>query len=73
MGIATGKMTWEVRTTGKGSDHYGACEVCGKESAEICVGQNQREYKRENGELYASPVGRGVYGHRDCASKEAQR
>jgi hypothetical protein len=66
MGIATGRILRRMRGTGRGSDYFGACELCGKGCSEVHATQNVREYRRENGQLYYSPMGGGTYGHSDC-------
>ena len=66
MGTPTGNTIRQLRSTGHGSDHYGGCERCGKHMSECFVSQLQREYKRDDGTLYYSPVGGGTYGHKDC-------
>lgn len=66
MGTATGRFITELRSTMRGSEHYGACELCGKHMAECFVAQPKREYRRVDGALYYAPVGGGAYGHADC-------
>jgi hypothetical protein len=65
MGKPTKMTVWTVRQTGRGSDHYGACELCGKSCSEHFVAMENKIYVRENGQHYLSG-GVGYYGHLDC-------
>ena len=69
MGTATGNTIRQLRSTGRGSDHYGGCDQCGKHMSECFVSQVKREYRRDDGTLYYGSVGGGAYGHRECLEK----
>ena len=47
MGTLTGVNVHTVRSTGRGSDHYGTCEVCGNECSEHFVATYRRVWMRE--------------------------
>lgn len=66
MGMATGNIITTLRSTGRGSDYFGTCDQCGKHMSECFVRQHQREYRREDGTLYYSPLYGGAYGHKEC-------
>lgn len=66
MGTATGEVVRTIRTTGRGSEHYGACDQCGRNCSEHFVHQARRVYVREDGLRYLAPVSGGAYGHREC-------
>jgi hypothetical protein len=66
MGKALDITFMTVRSTGGGSSHYGACEVCGADSPSIQFAELQRVYVRENGQHYLSPAAAGVYGELQC-------
>lgn len=69
MGTATGKTVRMIRSTGRGSDHFGGCDQCSRPMSECFVSQAHAEYKRTDGEIYYSPLGGGAYGHKDCLEK----
>ena len=66
MGKFTGLITATIHGTGRGSDYFGSCEVCGKPCSEVFAHQNHRVYEREDGLRYLSPLAGGTYGHNDC-------
>lgn len=66
MGVATGRYFGKIRSTGRGSDHFGGCDQCGKHMSETFVSGLAREYKHENGDLYFSNIDGGDYGHKEC-------
>jgi hypothetical protein len=66
MGTPTNKIITQIRSTGRGSDYYGKCEVCGKHMSECFFRVHHREYRREDGSLYYSPASAGAFGHKDC-------
>ena len=55
-----------LRTTGRGSDRYGACEVCGKSVSEMFVFEHRNLVQRDDGSIFSHPTTGGTYGHRDC-------
>ena len=69
MGKPTGNTIRQLRSTGRGSDHYGMCDQCGKHMGECFVSQAKREFRRDDGTLYYSAMGGGAYGHKDCLEK----
>lgn len=66
MGQSTGEVIRTIRTTGRGSEHYGACDQCGRQCSEHFVSQGRRVYMREDGLRYLAAVSGGAYGHREC-------
>lgn len=66
MGTVTGNVIKKLRPASRGGDQLGPCDECGKSMGEVFVAQSHREYRRENGELYTSPIGGGIYGHAAC-------
>ena len=70
MGQQTEHTVWTVRNTHRGSDHYGACEICGKPCSEHFVAANSRIWVRDNGQHYMGFGDGGVYGHLDCLTKK---
>jgi hypothetical protein len=69
MGTATGNYIKRLKGTGRGSDHYGKCDQCGKPMSECFTAKTYREYRRESGELYYGTLGGGAYGHEQCLSR----
>ena len=68
MGKPTKMTVWTVRSTKRGSDHYGPCELCGKSCTEHFVATGNGVYTRENGQYYLSG-GISYYGHLDCLTR----
>ena len=58
-----------LRSTGRGSDYFGACECCKKPVSEAFVMERRRVFRRSDNSTYDSPVGGGLYGHKDCLIK----
>jgi hypothetical protein len=65
MGSATNQIIMTLRQTGKGSDHFGACDQCGKSCSHHFVATSRRVYRREDGTNYLGSGG-GAYGHEEC-------
>ena len=65
MGTPTDQHLATIRTTGRGTDHYGPCEICGQTCSETHVHTHARVWQRQDGLLYLSR-GPGMYGHRNC-------
>jgi hypothetical protein len=63
---ATTEKVATIYATGRGSDYFGACEVCNKHCAEHSVYSTYRVYADRDGARYLSGVSAGMYGHRDC-------
>ena len=55
-----------VRFPGRGSDYFGACEVCGKHMAEAAVFERHWLYVDGDGDLYLSGTSAGTYAHVGC-------
>ncbi|ACK80541.1 hypothetical protein RU820_05360 [Acidithiobacillus ferrooxidans] len=55
-----------VRSTKRGSDHYGSCEVCGNECSEHFVATNRRVSVRDDGQHILDGGTSGTYGHMHC-------
>ena len=66
MGKFTGDLVATIHGTGRGSDYFGHCEVCGKPTSETFVHQTHRVYERASGFRYISPLTGGAYGHSGC-------
>lgn len=66
MGKATEEFVATIRSTGRGSDHYGTCDQCGKSCSEHFVRDVRRVYVREDGTRYLSGGSGGAYGHKEC-------
>ncbi len=70
MGTPTGVNVHTVRSTGRGSDHYGTCEVCGNECSEHFVATYRRVWMRERDgakQYYMDGgISGGTYGHMYC-------
>ena len=58
-----------LRATGRGSDYFGSCECCKKPVSEVFVMERRRVFRRSDNSTYDSPVGGGLYGHKDCLIK----
>lgn len=69
MGISTGLTVCTVRSTKRGSDHYGPCDQCGKACSEHFVATWRTVYIRDNGQHYLCGGG-GAYGHIDCLIRQ---
>lgn len=66
MGTSTGNILNKLRTSRRGGDQLGPCEVCTKPMGEVFVAQQHREYKRADNSFYTGPIGGGTYGHATC-------
>lgn len=66
MGKPTDITVHTVRSTHRGSDYYGNCELCRKACAEHFVATRRRVWVRSNGQRYLDHGGGGTYGHLDC-------
>ena len=73
MGIDTGFTVQAVHFPGRGSDYFGACDVCGRHMAEAAVFEVFKLYKHEDGFLYLAAPTPGVYAHMDCRLHEGLR
>lgn len=69
MGKPTDLTVWTVRSTNRGSDHYGPCEQCGKVCAEHFVATARKVFVSDNGQHYLCGGG-GAYGHLDCLIRQ---
>lgn len=56
----------KLRTTGRGSDFYGVCEICKKNASEVFVMEKRRIFRTNQNKIQTSPIGGGMYGHKDC-------
>lgn len=65
----TGRLVKVTRTTGRGSDHYGACEICAQPMSECFAARYGRERTRPDGEIYTDKTGVSTYGHKACLSQ----
>ncbi|MHB1630694.1 MAG: hypothetical protein ACYCQL_00570 [Acidithiobacillus sp.] len=70
MGKPTGITVYTVRSTHRGSDYYGGCELCGKECSEHFVATKRRVWVRSNGQHYLADTTGGTYGHLDCLTSQ---
>lgn len=66
MGTPTGNLVRLTKPTGRGSDYFGPCEVCGAHMSEAFRSRKAREWKRDNGELYYGHESAVVYAHEKC-------
>jgi hypothetical protein len=66
MGVFTGLFVNTVRSTDKGSDYYGACEVCGKHMSEASVFTRFGVYLHSEGFSYLGAPTPGIYAHASC-------
>lgn len=66
MGTPTNITVSTVRFPGRGSDYFGACEVCGKHMAEASVFERHTLYRDSDGDLYLSNTSAGTYAHVGC-------
>lgn len=73
MGTDTGFTVETVRYPGKGSDYFGACELCGKHMAEAAVFEQFKLFKHREGFLYLAAPKPGVYAHTGCRNREGMR
>lgn len=73
MGTDTGFTVEAVRFPGKGSDYFGACEICGKHMAEAAVFERFKLFKHAEGFLYLAAPTPGVYAHMGCRLYEGLR
>ena len=63
----TGNYVRKVRPTGKGSDFFGLCEVCGKHVSEFFLSEICEVMVKQCGERYLSSGGRhSIYSHEKC-------
>ncbi|HCL5783638.1 TPA: hypothetical protein ACWXGG_004113 [Klebsiella pneumoniae] len=69
----TGRMIRITKTTGRGSDYYGLCELCGGHMSECFTSRLARERRREDGSLYPDLAGVHVFAHKTCIDKLAER
>lgn len=70
MGTPTNLYVMTVRSTRRGSDHYGTCELCGEQCSEHFVATYRRVYVREDGRHYLSAASGGTYGHLSCLKNQ---
>jgi hypothetical protein len=66
MGTFTGEIIATIHGTGRGSDYFGACEVCGKHCSETFVHAKHHIYVRQDGTRYLSSAGGRFHGHSAC-------
>ena len=70
MGTATGLEVCTTRDTGRGSDHYSDCELCGNRVNDTHVATRRNIYRRDNGQHYLNWGSGGTYGHIGCLIKQ---
>ena len=56
-----------VHHTGRGSDYYGPCEVCGRSMSEAALFKTHTLHADNDGDVYLSGSSPGLYAHSDCA------
>ena len=66
MGRPTGNIVRHTKSTGRSSDFFGPCELCGKHMSEAFRTRKAREWQRENGELYYGHDSAVMYAHEKC-------
>lgn len=66
MGTFTGLFVNTVRATGRGSDYFGACEMCGKSMSETFCFARFRIYRHGEGFSYLGAPAPGTYAHATC-------
>lgn len=69
----TGRMIRITKTTGRGSDYYGLCELCGGHMSECFTSRLACERRREDGSLYPDLAGVHVFAHKACIDKLTER
>lgn len=68
----TGRFIRITKSTGRGSDYFGLCEICSKHMSECFRSSLKRERKRAtDGSLYLDDSQPVIYAHESCISKYA--
>jgi len=68
----TGRFIRETKSTGRGSDYFGNCEICGKHMSECFISRLSRERKRaSDGSLYLDKSQPVIFAHEICISQVA--
>lgn len=62
MTTATGKTIRRLRSTGRGSNFYGDCEICFKPVIDTEI---ETAHRRGTADLYVEPPSVGHYGHEE--------
>ena len=63
----TGRAITTVKSLGRGSDYFGACEICHKPVSETFKRTVGQEVQRSDGSIFLIKD-RGMYGHASCVS-----
>lgn len=69
MGTFTKYSVRTLRSTERGSDHYGLCECCGSPVSETFVSERRPVFERDDGRLYLGGAVLSAYGHEACLRK----
>lgn len=69
MGTRTGKIVRITRSTGRGSDYYGLCEICGKHMSEVFASRLANEWLRNDGTVCYDHSRPALYAHKKCISE----
>jgi len=60
-------MYAKIKSTGKSSEHYGPCEVCGRYCSDVWISTVYKKY--QHGERKGSALIRQFFGHVKCLLK----
>ena len=67
MSKPTELAVYTVRSTKRGSGHYGLCEICSGDCSEHFVATNRRIWVRDDGQhILDGGISGGTYGHMNC-------
>ncbi len=67
MGQPTEYTVYTVRSTKRGSGHYGLCDICSGDCSEHFVATKRRVWVRDNGQpILDGGISGGTYGHMNC-------
>lgn len=60
---------YRLRSTGYGSQRYGACEICGEPASEVYVRIDERAFTHPDGSQHWAHC-RALFGHQECLQNE---
>ena len=68
----TGFIVDTVKLTGRGSDYFGACEVCGRHMSETALFVRYKIFQHDEGFFYLAAPNGGTFAHMGCKVQEGR-
>ena len=68
----TGFVVDTVKLTGRGSDYFGACEVCGRQMSEAAHFVRYKIFTHNDGFFYLAAPSGGTFAHIGCKAQEGR-